>query len=381
MNKRVLGRTGLEVSELSLGGLFVSSFGGERNQGIEAIHRALELGVNYIDTAPTYLDSEEVLGQALQGIPQSSYYLSTKLGGRPQPFDPQNKDALRRSVEESLRLLGRDSLDILMIHEPDRPGQYDWFSDWDHFHGPVTELLAELKQEGLIRFTGLGGTTMHVLARIMATGEYDVVLTAFNYSLLWREAEWEILPMAEKMNMGIVCGSPLQQGSLSRRYDEQVNSGAPWLTLPRRQQYKALYAYLDEIDMPLPEVALRFVLSNPAVSTTLMGARSVAEVEQNIAAVERGPLPAEVLARLKAIADMVPFRPSEETDGLSWTWDYKGPGKQVCGPRWWRNLVSWWSARSRTWSRVPMMPCARFSMAPPAAAPTRASCRASSASR
>jgi aryl-alcohol dehydrogenase-like predicted oxidoreductase len=81
--------------------------------------------------------------------------------------------------------------------------------------------------------------------------------------------------------------------------------------------------------MPLPELALRFVLSNPAVSTTLMGARSVAEVEQNIAAVERGPLPAEVLARLQAIADMVPFRPSEETDGLPWTWDYKGPGQQV----------------------------------------------------
>ena len=158
MRYRTLGKTGIKVSELGMGGLFISSYGAEREQARCAVRRALELGVNYVDTAPGYADSEEVLGFALEGVKQP-YILSTKLGGRPQPFDPQDKSALRRSVEESLRLLRREYIDILMIHEPDRPGQHDWFPDWEHFHGPVCELLAELKSEGVIRFTGLGGTT------------------------------------------------------------------------------------------------------------------------------------------------------------------------------------------------------------------------------
>ena len=147
MEKRILGRTGLEVSVLGMGGLFVSKIGGkEREDSYKAVRRALELGVNYVDTAPGYLDSEEVLGNALEGVPQP-YYLSTKLGGRPQPFDAKDKDALRSSVEESLRLLKWDHVDVLMIHEPDRPGQYDWWEDYDNFYGPVCELLAELNRK------------------------------------------------------------------------------------------------------------------------------------------------------------------------------------------------------------------------------------------
>ncbi len=326
MNYRTLGKTGLHVSELSMGGLFVASFATARDEARRAIHRALELGVNYIDTAPTYGDSEQVLGDALKGVTQP-YILSTKLGGRPQPFHPQDKDALRRSVEESLRNLQRDHIDILMIHEPDRPGQYDWFTDRDRFHGPVCELLDELKTEGIIRFTGLGGTTAYELARIIETGNYDVVLTAFNYSLLWQEALIEVIPAAQKRGMGIIIGSPLQQGALARRYDDEVNYGARWLSKPRREQFQRLYALLDEIGMPLPELALRFVISNPDISTVLMGARSVAEVEANVRAVEAGPLPADLLARIREIAAMVPFRPFEEPFILPFGRPYReGPG-------------------------------------------------------
>lgn len=325
MERRVLGRTGLEVSLLSLGGLFVSRLGGSREEAIRAIRRALELGVNYLDTAPTYLDSEEVLGEALEGVKQP-FVLSTKLGGRPQPFDPRNAAELRRSLEESLRLLRRDYVDILLIHEPDRPGQYDWWTDWDNFYGPVTDLLAELKRERLICFTGLGGTTAYELARIMDTGQYDVVLTAFNYSLLWREAEWAIFDAARKHNMGVIIGSPLQQGALATRYDEEVNHGAPWLSPPRRRQFQALYALLDEIEMPITELALRFVCSHPGVHTILTGARNVDELEANLAAVEKGPLPPDLLDRLQEIHDMVPFRPFEEPMSLPFRREYRGPG-------------------------------------------------------
>ena len=326
MEKRTLGRTGLEVSVLGMGGLYVSSVGARgRDEACRAVHRALELGVNYVDTAPSYRDSEEVLGIALEGLTQP-YFLATKLGGRPQPFNPQDKDLLRQSVDESLRLLKRDYIDVLLVHEPDRPGQYDWWRDYDNFHGPVCDLLEELKAEKIIRFTGLGGTTAYELPLIMATGNYDVVLTAFNYSLLWREATIAIFPEAERQNMGLIIGSPLQQGALSRRYPE-IETGAPWLSPPRQQQFQRLYAFLDEIELSLPEAALRMMVATPQISTVLMGARSVEEVEQNVRAVEAGPLSADVLAQLQEIADMVPFRPYEEPFGLPFGRPYKGPGQ------------------------------------------------------
>jgi aryl-alcohol dehydrogenase-like predicted oxidoreductase len=317
----------LEVSVLGLGGLFVSRVGGQdREEAIRAVRRALELGINYVDTAPSYADSEEVLGLALKGVSRP-FILSTKLGGRPKPFKPQSKDCLRASVKRSLRLLKRKHIDLLLIHEPDRPGQYDWWTDYDAFYGPVCEVLSELKEEGVIRFTGLGGTTAYELSHIMATGAYDVVLTAFNYSLLWREAEVAIFPEARRQNMGIIIGSPLQQGALARRYDEDVHSGTRWLSPPRREQYRRLYAFLDEVGMSLPEIGLRFVLSNPLVSTVLTGARSVMEVEHNVRAAEAGPLPSEVVERLREIADMVPFRPFEEPAVLPFGRSYKGPGR------------------------------------------------------
>ncbi len=325
MRTRKLGQTGIEVSELSLGGLFISSYGAEFAQAREATLRAIELGVNYIDTAPSYADSEEVLGRILPDVDRP-LVLSTKLGGRPQPFEPQSKACLRRSVDESLRLLGRERIDILMVHEPDRPGQYDWWTDLDRARGPVWELLEELKADGVIRYTGLGGTTAYTLARLIRTGRFDVVLTAFNYSLLWREAEIEVLPAAREQGMGVVLGSPLQQGAIARRHDDEVTGGAPWLSRPRREQFRALYAFLDELDMPIVELALRFVLSNEDVDCTLMGARSRQEVEQNVACAAKGPLPSDVLGRLDEIAAMVPFRPFDEPFGFPWGRPYKGPG-------------------------------------------------------
>lgn len=326
MKTRTLGKTGLNVSELALGGLFVSKVGGAFEQGRKAILRAVELGVNYIDTAPGYANSEQVIGKVLPEV-ASPLVLSTKLGGRPQPFRPQDRDCLRASVEESLRLLGRDAIDLLMIHEPDRPGQYDWWPNLSDgaYSAPVIDFMQDLKRQGLIRYMGLGGTTAYEIVPIIKSGHFDVVLTAFNYSLLWREAEIAVLPTAQEMGMGIIIGSPLQQGALARKYDE-VRIGARWLSPPRQEQFRALYDFADEIGLALPELALRFVISNPDISCVLMGARSEREVELNVASVERGALSQPVLDRLDEIAAMVPFRPFEEPFGLPFGRDYRGPG-------------------------------------------------------
>lgn len=322
MRKRTLGRTGLQVSELSLGGAFLP---GDKEHARAMVRRALDLGMNYVDTAPMYGQSEELVGCALKGVTDQCF-VSTKLGYRPEPFNPKDKALLRRSVENSLRTLGREVIDILMIHEPDRPKQFDWWDDFDGAQGPVRELMCELKQEGLIRFTGIGGTTVYELARLAATGFFDVVLTTFNYSLLWREAKAGVIPVAGARGLGIVLGSPLQQGALTRRYDDEVNHGAPWLSPPRRAQYQALYAYLDEIGMSLPEAGLRCVLSDPDVSVVLTGPNSLEQLEENATAAGKGPLAAEILGRLQQIADMVPFRPYEEPFAMPFNRGYSGPG-------------------------------------------------------
>ena len=119
----------------------------------------------------------------------------------------------------------------------------------------------------------------------------------------------------------------MPQGALSRRYDEDVQSGVPWLSPPRRAQLLELYAFLDELDMPLAELAIRFIISNRDISCTLMGARSPEEVELNVAAVERGPLPKDVMKRVDEIAAELPFRPFEELAVLPFGRGYRGPGR------------------------------------------------------
>lgn len=311
MKYRTLGKTGITVSELGLGGLFTSGLGPGFAESKRAVFKALDLGINFIDTAPGYADSEAVLGQILRDV-KTPLILSTKLGGRPLPFEPQNPDQLRQSVEESLKLLGREVIDLLIIHEPDRPLQYNWWTDPQHAVGPVTDVLGDLKKRGIIRFTGLGGTTTTEMSHYMAVGDFDIVLTAFNYSCLFQEAKHDVLPTATQKNMGIILGSILQQGALGRRYDDVVNQKPAWLSRARQRQFQAFYQWLDQRGLSIVEACVRFAISNPAISTALIGPKTAEQIQESVTAAERGPLPAEYLAELEAIADRVPFRPFEE---------------------------------------------------------------------
>ena len=206
MDSRTLGSTNLTVSRLGMGGLFIISRFSGFDQAQQAVHRAVDLGVTYADTAPSYGNSELVLGRILDDI-DTPLILSTKLGGGPHPFNPQSREALEQSVDMSLRLLGRDHIDIFFIHEPERPGQYDWWTDPENFDGPALELLQDLNKDGTISAIGIGGTTAYEMADLIRTGKFDVVLTALNYSLLWREAETEVLPQ------GLFCFSISQYPS------------------------------------------------------------------------------------------------------------------------------------------------------------------------
>lgn len=327
MRERTLGKTGLRVPELGFGALFASSLGPGFDESRAAVQRAVELGMVYFDTAPAYANSEEILGKILRDI-KTPLIVSTKLGGRPLPFDPRDTQQLHRSVDDSLRLLHRDIIDVLFIHEPDRPLQYDWWSDPEGVYGPVVDVLDELKRAGKIRFTGLGGTTCAEMTHCLHSGRFDVVLSAFNYSALFREAAHEVLPAAIERNMGIILGSTLQQGALGRRYDDVVASKPIWLSKPRQEQFLAFYKFLDEAGIGIVELCLRFALSNADVSTVLIGPKTAAHVDSAVAAAEKGPLPADMRKRLDEIAALVPFRPFEEPMVLPFSnpKGYRGPG-------------------------------------------------------
>jgi aryl-alcohol dehydrogenase-like predicted oxidoreductase len=318
---------------LGFGALFTSSLGPGLAESRAAVLRAVELGFTFFDTAPAYADSEAVLGGILAEV-DAPLVVSTKLGGRPRPFDPQDAAQLRGSVRESLRLLRREVIDILFVHEPDRPGQYAWWSDPQSMDGPVIEVLDDLKRQGLIRCTGLGDTTVTELAHCVRSGRFDVVLTAFNFSALFREASAEVLPAAKERGMGVVVGSVLQQGALGRRYDAVVRERPPWLSRQRQEQLLAYYAFLDELGLPIAEVGIRFALSDPDVDVVLLGPKTARQVEEASEAAARGPLPAEVLRRLDAIAAMVPNRPFEEPMILSLGRpdSYHGPGAANTAP-------------------------------------------------
>lgn len=302
-----LGRTSLSVSRLGLGGLWLESEADAR----ATVGAAVDLGITYFDTAPAYPRSEQFLGAAFRDI-AAPLVVSTKLGGRPDPFDPRNVAALVESARRSLELLGRDRIDILMLHEPDRALQYDWWTNPTDYDGPVWDAIDQLRSDGLVKWIGIGGTTATELGRLCASGRFDVVLTAFNFSLLWREAEQEIFPLARRHGMGIVCGSPLQGGALAARRDDVLRTGAPWLNSARREQLLKLGDLCDELGMDIAELALRFVAHSGRCHVTLTGARDRRELEQNVAAYEAGPLDDAVLERIDAIAAMVPFRPTLE---------------------------------------------------------------------
>ena len=197
----------------------------------------------------------------------------------------------------------------------------------------MIEVLDQLKQEGVIRFTGLGGTTTTDMAHRIRSGRFDFVLTAFNYSALFREATHEVLPEAKARNMGIVLGSVLQQGGLGRRYDDVVRARPAWLAKARQHQFLEFYRFLDEVGLSIVELCLRFAISNADAHTVLIGPKTAQQVADSVRAIEKGPLPVDVLQRLDGIAALVPFRPFEEPMILPFNRprDYYGPANANVG--------------------------------------------------
>ena len=312
MNYRRLGRTGLEVSEVGYGawGIGGSRWVGARDdESIRALERAIELGLNFIDTALVYGDghSEQLVGQVVRGRSQR-IHVATKVPPKngawpPPPGVPAEEafpaDHIRACTEQSLHNLGMDSVDVQQFHvwNDDWVGQGDWL-----------EGVEELKREGRIRFFGVS-INSHEPAnalRLIETGVVDTVQVIYN--VFDQSPEDELFPACEEHDVGVIARVPFDEGGLTgtigpdTTFDDGDFRNRYFRDERKREVQERVRAIVGELgasEEDMAEIALRFVLSHPAVSTVIPGMRSVRNVERNCAVADGRGLPPEQLEVLK----------------------------------------------------------------------------------
>ena len=245
--KRRLGRTGFEASVIGFGGgPYIRP---TWKEGVKAVRRAIELGVNLVDTARNYVDSEAIIGEAIQGA-RDRLFISTKSHFR-------SKEEVAKSIGQSLRELKVEKIDLIHLHMVDSE---DDLKRCLAKGGPF-DAMREARKAGKVDYIGISGHQCEVLVKALKTGEFDAVIVTYN--LINDEAEHELLPLAREMDVGVLAMKPLDGGLL---------------TIPREA---AQFKVADRATSTA-EAALQFVLSNPGISTVLVGMLSVAEVEEDV---------------------------------------------------------------------------------------------------
>ena len=274
MRYRRFGRTGWQVSEIGLGGAWFYGRPEEgvksSSHGIRLVERALELGINYFDTAPLYGKgrSEEVLGMALKGV-KEPYFLATKVGYYPEPFD-YSRDAVWRGFEASLKRLKRDRVDLLQIHESEKAG-------WDGIFGAgkTLEALLEIQNQGMTRYIGLTGSDLGLMRDITLDSDAFVsVLTYCKYDLLVQDAKAELVPGAADKDVAVIAASPLHGGLLGSSRDNWIERGKYPDLRDKLQHVEALLGPED-----IPRAALRYLLSDSRISILLSGVATIEELD------------------------------------------------------------------------------------------------------
>ena len=308
MRYRTLGRTGLEVSEIGLGGaVFAGTSHGPFNEAdaIAAIRAALEAGVNYIDTSRHYGPSEEIIGKALSGY-AGDCIICTKLS----PRQAATAAAAIAGVEESLAALQRSHVDVLLAHDIQQVGEGTNAVETILQRGGVVDGFRALQRKGQVRFIGVSGRLAEITAAVQ-TGEFDVALSFNRFNLLDWSAEEALLPQAEAHNVGITIGGVFYQGFLSLPLElvlQRVEKGLLWAwdwTDTRRQsvlnRLEKLREFVGSDFVALRQLAVQFVLSESRISTAVIGMKSAAEVTENLSAARGGNLDADIVARLKTL--------------------------------------------------------------------------------
>lgn len=271
---RQLGNTHMKVTAVSLGGAGLGGIFGPvgDEDGVAAVEKALELGMNYLDTSPKYGQAERRMGLALRGVPRDSYYLSSKVGTHPEKPGDYSAEAARWTVARSLEVLGVDYLDLCHIHEPE-PHQLTAALA----PGGAMETLLELKKEGIIRAIGIGVQDHNLHRQAVESGHLDVCMMVNDYTLLRQNVE-DIFALAEARGLGLVNGAALAMGLLSGRDPETVGTERWTPPAAEVQAAKHVHSWCTERGVPVLALALQFSLRQSHFDCTLIGASTASEV-------------------------------------------------------------------------------------------------------
>jgi aryl-alcohol dehydrogenase-like predicted oxidoreductase len=308
MDYRNLGRAGVRVSPLCLGAMMFGAWGnGDHEDCVRIIHRALDAGINFIDTANIYSDgeSETIVGKAIADRRQQ-VVLATKVWG-PMGAGPNQRGLSRKAIQEqceaSLRRLGTDVIDLYQIHRPD-PGV-----PWEETLSALTDLV----RQGKVRYLGCS-TNHHDIEGQKKLAAWELVETLWlsdrrgwerfatlqpPYSLLRRTMEVEHFPMVQRFGLGTLVWSPLEGGWLTGKYRRGQSNpkdsprAANWVGDPgdprfarRLDAVEGLLAVARDREVPLAELALAGVLHNPAVTSAIIGPRTAEQLDGNLRALD-----------------------------------------------------------------------------------------------
>ena len=310
MKYRTLGRTGFEVSDIAHGLWGMSGWSeSDDQQSREAIHLAIDLGCNFFDTAWAYGNgkSDGLLGEALANTKGKRIYAASKIPPKnlKWPASPKDKykdvfpaDHVFKYAQRIREKLGVDAIDLLQFHVWDE----SWTDEPD-----FRDTVEKLKGEGWIRSFGLSLNRWEPEngLKTLRTGLVDVVQVIYN--VFDQAPDDKLFPLCQELNIGVIARVPLDEGSLGGKMTAETRfPETDWrakyfgrenlsATLPRIEALKQLVP----AGMTLPEVALRFILASPVVSTTIIGMRKPDHVRQNVATSDAGPLDASLMAKMK----------------------------------------------------------------------------------
>lgn len=318
-DKTEIGHTGLMVTRLGLGGaplagLFTSV---PPEQATATIERHLSKGMNFCDTAPMYACglSEIRLGKVLSQQDRNTFVLATKVGRLLEPDSTRESifnwsddmppmkwvynfsyDATMRCLEESLKRLNLDRVDILHIHDPD--------DHYDEAMNGAYRAVIKLRSEGVIKAVGAGMNQAEMLTRFAQEGDFDCFLLAGRYTLIDHTGLKELLPLCVKKKISIIVGGPYNSGILATG----AVKGATFNYLPASPEIldkvRRVEAICQRYGVPLKAAALQFPLAHPAVAALIPGGRSPEEVDENTRLISH-PIPSDFWQDLRA-AKLVP---------------------------------------------------------------------------
>src|SRR3954466_13620082 len=327
MEYRPLGRTGVQVSPLCLGTMMFGAWGNtDHDDSIHIVHRALDAGINFIDTADVYSggESEEIVGKALKGR-GDDVVLATKLGV-PMGDGPNHRGGSRRwiieEVENSLRRLGTEHIDLYQLHRPDPQTDID----------ETLSALTDLVQQGKVRYIGSSSFSAGQIVDAQWTAR-ERRLERFRteqppYSLLVRGIELDVLPTAQRHGMGILTYSPLAGGWLSGSWSADSSPTSPArqrlvarfdMSLPENQRkleaVQQLQQVADDAGVSMIELAIAFVVNHPGVTSAIIGPRTMEQLDGQLPAADV-VLDAATLDRIdEIIRPGVPVNPNDHTYG------------------------------------------------------------------